>query len=662
MSPEIQYDDFEIEVRSIGKKRYKARVLSSPRGDRPESRFIPPYAAEKLGDILSALEGCVRSSASAGRDLVWEEGSPTPMTSVEVEELGGKLFQSLFQGNVERRLRESMGIVQEKGGDPRSRGLRLRVTFDREEDFTVLATLPWELLWDQGQFINRSRLTPVVRSINTPRSRKPVLTGEFLRVLLIPSNPRDLSFLQTGKESQLVKKALANHPRIKTETWKHPDIRELRKQVLDGGHHIVHFMGHGGHPDDGSNNFVLFFEGRGGRAEPVTGLQLAESLQDIPSLQLVVLNSCWSGAFQRREGTNAFTTIAVDLIVRGTPAVVAMQFPISDTAAIAFSKVFYERIAQGEAVSAAVTEGRLAITHLEPDSLEWVTPVTFLAGDDRLFDVAAERERLPTDSPSSGPSPLQNSGTAAPLRLAIRSFQDPYLGDNQTPDALLDLTPFFNGRYIKEAALWQTEVYPRLAEFLQRYEKERTPLVLDFAAHLTIAFAAGYCLEAKSGLQTTVLQRSQRGVDRWKAEAGPARPGPLWRDEADLALSPKSAAVALAIGATHDITDDVNFYLKKSRRAVGRLVPATIYPQPSSTSVEDGQHALQLAQDLSLKIRQRSFEERRRPLHLFAASPNAVLFFLGQLSRSFGAIQLYEHDFPAKKPGAYIPSLLLPVP
>jgi hypothetical protein len=47
-------------------------------------------------------------------------------------------------------------------------------------------------------------------------------------------------------------------------------------------------------------------------------------------------------------------------------------------------------------------------------------------------------------------------------------------------------------------------------------------------------------------------------------------------------------------------------------------------------------------------------------LHIFAAAPNALLFFLGQLSHGLGRIQLYEHDFETGLPGAYIPSILLP--
>lgn len=656
MSP-VRYDDFEVEVRS-SKKEYEVRVLKSLRG-RAASKFVLPYPAERLDEILSALEGRVCTSARAARDMEWET-SAAPMDPLEVDKLGRKLFQALFPTPVEKRFREALSALHERNGGRQDWGLRVKVTFDREGDFALLATQPWEFLCDGGQFLNRHRLTPVVRCLNTDLRPLPPMTGP-LRVLLIASNPQDAPSLKVRQEAKLIEKALRKEPEVEVISMPRASFRDLF-EMAEQPFHVVHFMGHGDILSDLRDDFVLYFEGKDRRAEPINGLLFADCLRSFADLRLVVLNSCWSGAFSRRDGQDPFSGVAAALISRGIPAVVAMQFPISDDAAISFSRAFYERLVKNEFVSTAATAGRQAILAEEPESLEWATPVVFLAGKDVRFNVTSKAKEGPVDSPPGGRPSRQSPGAPIPVRLAIRSFQDPYLGDNQTPDDLLDLTPFFNGRYIKEAALWRTEVYPRLADFLRRYEKERKPLVLDFAAHLTIAFAAGYCLEAKSGLQTTVLQRSQKGVERWKAEAGPARPGPLWRNEADLELNPKSAAVAIAISATHDITGDVNFYLKKSHKAVGRLVPAMVYPKPSSTSVEDGQHALQLAQDLSLKIRERSFEERRRPLHLFTASPNAILFFLGQLSRSFGAIQLYEHDFPSRKPGAYIPSLLLPVP
>jgi hypothetical protein len=660
MSPRIDYDDFEIEVRSITKGRYEARVLISPRGGRTGSKFVPPYPADRLEGLLAALESGVLVSSRVDRDLEREDPGSEPMEPVEVEELGRRLFRSLFPKEVERCFRECLGIIRERGGERCDRGLRLRVTFDRKEDFALLATLPWEFLWDEGQFVNRSRFMPVVRSLNVPVPWTRAAIDSPLRVLLIPSNPQDLNHLETGYEARLVKEALEGNSEIKAATMEHPKVHELRPRLLEEPYHVVHFMGHGDFLETGRDEFVLYFEGEGGNAVPVRSMEFAEYLHGIPGLRLVVLNSCWSGAFPRRSGQDPFTGVAAALVARGIPAVVAMQFPISDDAAIAFSRAFYERVAAGDPVSAAVTEGRLAIVGMEPESFEWATPVVFLAGEDRGFEIRQAGSGVPIGPVDSG-----RPKSEPPLRLAIRSFRNPYVADTEKPDDVLDLSSFFkapDGRHIEELSLWREEVFPRLHEFLLRYARARRPIVFDFAAHATIAFAAGYCLEAKSGLDVTLLQRGQRGVKPWRAEAGPARVGPLWREEKDVTWNPKSSTVALAVSVTNEVLEDVTLYLKRSRTAVGRIVPMTLHPQPGGTAVEDGLHALQLAQDLSLRIRGRSAQERTRPLHLFAAAPNALLFFLGQLARSFGEVQLYEHDFPSGKPGAYVPSLRLPVP
>jgi CHAT domain-containing protein len=67
-------------------------------------------------------------------------------------------------------------------------------------------------------------------------------------------------------------------------------------------------------------------------------------LADHKTLRLVVLNSC-EGA--KGSDTNIFSSTSSILMRRGVPAVVAMQYEITDRAAIEFSQVFYEDIAHG---------------------------------------------------------------------------------------------------------------------------------------------------------------------------------------------------------------------------------------------------------------------------------------------------------------------------
>jgi hypothetical protein len=70
--------------------------------------------------------------------------------------------------------------------------------------------------------------------------------------------------------------------------------------------------------------------------------------------------------------------VATCLLDNGVPAVVAMQFPIGDVAAIAFGAGLHRALARGEDVRRAVVEGRLAILDEIPGSLQWITPALFL--------------------------------------------------------------------------------------------------------------------------------------------------------------------------------------------------------------------------------------------------------------------------------------------
>ena len=89
----------------------------------------------------------------------------------------------------------------------------------------------------------------------------------------------------------------------------------------------------------------------------------------------------------------------------GIPAVVAMQYEITDPAALAFAAGFYESLARGNPVDQAVTKAR-EIVRVTQNSLEWATPVLFLASDEtRLFEVV----KPPKSAPPASAVPHQSS-------------------------------------------------------------------------------------------------------------------------------------------------------------------------------------------------------------------------------------------------------------
>ena len=75
-----------------------------------------------------------------------------------------------------------------------------------------------------------------------------------------------------------------------------------------------------------------------------------------------------------------FSSSAAALVRGGVSAVTAMQFEITDPAAIAFCSGFYSAIGHQRGVDEAVTSGRRRILGLGEGSLEWITPTLYLRG------------------------------------------------------------------------------------------------------------------------------------------------------------------------------------------------------------------------------------------------------------------------------------------
>ena len=86
-----------------------------------------------------------------------------------------------------------------------------------------------------------------------------------------------------------------------------------------------------------------------------------------------------------------------------------MQFPITDKAAIRFSREFYRALADGLPVDASMAEARKAMYASDPENVEWGTPVLFMrVADGRVFEL--ERTALPA-GPRRPPPPSRSHET-----------------------------------------------------------------------------------------------------------------------------------------------------------------------------------------------------------------------------------------------------------
>lgn len=246
-------------------------------------------------------------------------------------------------------------------------------------------------------------------------------------------------------------------------------------------------------------------------------------------------------------------------------------------------------------------------------------------------------------------------------RIGIRSFLRFAEHLEDETDEMLCLLQHFEGRATVEPDGWDVSVVPKIVAFLSRAVQPGRPYLIYLPAHGTIAFVAGWCLDPKSGANVTLVQTGLRGRELWQQPpAGTPQPTDIdWR-VSSIRLAAGGTDVAVAISATHNIERDVALYAKEHLPAVGRIVHYAL-PAIGPTSIQDAPHAAFLAQRLAHALKTlRAPQEQMGTLHVFFAMPNALAFFLGQLSRGFGRLVLYEFAYEAGAPGAYSSSASLP--
>jgi sugar lactone lactonase YvrE len=354
---------------------YRVDVLRSPDGG--EASAIAFLDANAIVDQRADLQQAVLVSAAATRGLTAEED--------RLRATGQELFRALLgTGEVIGRYRAA-----ERDDDLR---IVLRVSDP------VLAGLPWEAMYDENVASYVCRRHELVRHVVAPVPVAPLTVNPPLRVLGIVSSPRDLYPLDVDQEKAHLTDALARLTRhgLVEVTWA-PSATwaDLQDMLLGGTWHVIHFVGHGDFDPDRDEGYI-FLTAPSGRKDRVEGTRLLDLLRQArPVPRLVVLNSC-SGA--KTGAADPYSGTAATLVRGGITAVAAMQYAITDPAAIAFSRGFYGAIARGRGVDAAVSSGRVAILGLSGRTLEWVTPVLYLRGQDsHLFTVPAIRKTIVPD-------------------------------------------------------------------------------------------------------------------------------------------------------------------------------------------------------------------------------------------------------------------------
>lgn len=342
------YDELKLRIEP-GQGDGAYRVLASgPDGSTASGTFSPPFDETRLDNFVLRV-GRPRRGARAY--------SSSPME--EAKRFGSELFEALVTGEV-----REVYLSARRLADAKERGLRVTLYLT---GVPKLMGIPWEFLYERPRFLAQSIYTPLVRSLDLKSVRPPRKLALPLSVLGMVSQPEGFETLDVEEERRKLEQALGAltaRGMVKLRWLERATLSELERVVgAPDELHIFHYIGHGAYDERTQGGILVLENARSGPHE-VTGEELGSLLGDEHSLGLVVLNSC-EGA--RTSHVDPFSGAASSLVECGIPAVVGMQFEITDQAAIIFAERIYTALAQGFPVDAALGQaarrsGRLATT------------------------------------------------------------------------------------------------------------------------------------------------------------------------------------------------------------------------------------------------------------------------------------------------------------
>ena len=352
-----------------------------------------------------------------------------------LREVGETLYGVLSHGDVGKLLGEC--LPASAAGSPNAEGDHRSVEIELcfGEDQTDLCKYPWECIRDRhGRFLVQAGLADMTRTILYPQ-KAPAWDEDPLRggILQVISQPSDLS--------PIVANTLALHGAMRLE---HASFDDFRTAVLTHSPDVscVQFDGHGAllrcckcgehnamnwlkcsacGAELGSRNGTAFlmFE-RGAKREPIE-VEVLGAVLSRSKVRFACLLACETA---RLDGKLVFTGYSPGLILSGVPAVLGMQYPITNDFAQVFSTALFGALRDGHGLGKAVAKARTATV-----DKTWFTPALytrFAPPPDRLR-ILQQSRAVETAAPSE-----VSAGKAFVALLRMRRADSPSL----TPSAL----------------------------------------------------------------------------------------------------------------------------------------------------------------------------------------------------------------------------------
>ena len=324
------------------------------------------------GQATAQISTQIPSNIRLSLNLIEQRQSDSDL----LKDLGLTLYQWVFPNAIHTHFQQTEAVARRDGTKLR---LRLRI------EAPTVASVPLEFIYraSGGYFLAANPDTVLSRYLNLPVPSERVRRRESpLHMLAIIADPTDQGRLDPDEWETIIKTSIAKplaDKQMTLHTVKRATRKEIRNALLAQKPDIIQFVGHGIYKN-GKGSLALVDEESG-----ETWLLNDERFANLfmgndDHLGLVVMATCESA---KTDDPQSFLGIAPQLVQRGTPAVVAMQYAVYVKTAKVFLEDFYTSVAARKPIDWAAQAARNAVSlEFGLDNREFATPVLYMRAQD----------------------------------------------------------------------------------------------------------------------------------------------------------------------------------------------------------------------------------------------------------------------------------------
>jgi CHAT domain len=302
----------------------------------------------------------------------------------ELQLFGEVLYNAILNGEVGGLFEQLLTAI----GAPE----RLRVQLQFDAPAGRLARLPWEFLYRPGSQTSRGFFLGTERRLVLSRYlplREGLLTtlqpdAGPLRILVAVASPRDQERIVVDPVVEAISRLAAGVGATVTVLAEATADTLLDALEAATPPHVLHFMGHGEFDEQAQRGQVALV-GPGGTANWLPDQVFAELVtQADPPPRMVVLHACEGGT---ADFASDDTGLAPELVRLGVPAVIAMQYVVTNLLAAAFSQTLYDELVKGVPLDHAVQRSRWRLANVGDRRLglrDFGAPVLYLRSRNAL--------------------------------------------------------------------------------------------------------------------------------------------------------------------------------------------------------------------------------------------------------------------------------------